>query len=84
MFTFSDGELPLAIGAVKEAGIKFDDWFTFNNSAIWQCTDDVRTLTFANLGKDSYLRFGQKLMDLNRVAISTKLSREVIKARTSI
>lgn len=54
MFTFSDGKEPLAKAAVKEAGLQVDNFFLFNNSAIWEKTDNRTTLDFFNLGYRSY------------------------------
>jgi len=39
LFTFCDGKEPLGTEAVKEVGIKFEKWFKFNNSAIWESSD---------------------------------------------
>ena len=49
MFTFSDGSTPLAIQAVKENGIKFLNWFKFNNEAVWSCNNNDLMRNYARL-----------------------------------
>ena len=46
MFTFADGAVPQALEAVKIAGIDINERFNFNNSAIYQNSDNEMTNSF--------------------------------------
>ena len=65
MFTFSDGDLPNAIEAVKAAKIKINkEHFRFNNSAIWAREDGlVNCRTFFDLGMESFSKFSSFVKD---------------------
>ena len=59
MFTFSDGNKPGALTAVKGSGIKINDQsFKFNNSAMWVKPDAMENnLYFFDLGMINYSDF---------------------------
>ena len=85
MCTFSDGDQPLAVEAIRSAGFKIDKFLKFNNSAIFQnCKKNQNTKTYFNLGYESYKDFINYIIIQKKSPISMKLTQNVIKNRELI
>ena len=83
MCTFSDGQKPLAIGTL-EGKIHYEEYFCFNNSALYTPTDFANSNTkfFWKLGMDNVKRFFDIILKKNLPPLSLKLSKEVMFKRS--
>jgi len=74
MLTFSDGKKPMAPDALEDAGLVFDQYCTFNNSAIWESADEKIVRQFWNFGFENFMEFGKKIQQVGGEAVSTSLT----------
>lgn len=83
MCTFSDGQKPLAIGTL-EGKIHYEEYFCFNNSALYTPTDFANSNTkfFWKLGMENVKRFFDIILKKNLPPLSLKLSKEVMFKRS--
>ena len=89
LFTFADGQKPKALDAVKAAGMPFEKYFKFNNSALFEGKksdgdpegDDFNKM-FWRMGMDS---FANLMLELDRLdPLSLTLTKEVLKERSQL
>ena len=72
MCTFSDGSVPRAIGAIREAGFKINKFCTFNNSAIFENADETNVRNFFTLCFKSFTDFEKFIRDKRGQSVSLK------------
>jgi hypothetical protein len=79
MCTFADGGIPSAVNVLKDV-IYFNDYFCFNNSALYIPSDKGTTNTkfFWKLGMSSVKRFFDTILEKNLLPLSLSLSKEVM------
>ena len=82
MATFADSVKPPVIKAVEAAKIPHTEFFPFNNSALYEGSENQFTKMFWDMG---YLSFDKFLSYLHQVtAISLHLTREVLREREQL
>ena len=84
MITFADGKKPPALDAVQAAGVPYQAFFKFNNSALFasKSADDEFDRMFWKMGTKSFDEFFKQFS--NAQAQSLQLSREVIQERETL
>ena len=85
MATFADSSEPPVIGAIKEADIPHEDFFPFDNSALYQTSGlghNKFTEIYWEKGYMSFVAFFKHLQIAN--ACSLQLSREVLEERQQL
>ena len=85
MYTFSDGNEPSAIAAVKAAGIQISEGFKFNNSAIFMHpeakVDSMNISEFFNRNMDNHAKFINYIKEKDQMPLSLNLTRGVLEHR---
>ena len=82
MTTFCDGKRPLVIEAAKAAGVPFQAFFKFNNSALYTDGSDAFDQMFWDLGMSSFQKFFSAFEKVQPISLS--LTREVLKERQQL
>ena len=82
MTTFCDGKRPLVIEAAKAAGVPFQAFFKFNNSALYTDGYDDFDQMFWDLGMNSFQQFFSAFEKVEPKSLS--LTREVLKERQQL
>ena len=82
MTTFCDGRRPLVIEAAKAAGVPFQAFFKFNNSALYTDGSDAFDQMFWDLGMSSFQQFFSAFEKVQPISLS--LTREVLKERQQL
>ena len=82
MCTFSDGQKPLAIGAL-EGKLHYEQYFCFNNSALYTPPELTTSQTkfFWKLGMDNVKKFFDIILEKNYPPLSLKLTKQVMSKR---
>ena len=82
MCTFSDGQKPLAIGAL-EGKLHYEQYFCFNNSALYTPPELTTSQTkfFWKLGMDNVRKFFDIILEKNYPPLSLKLIKQVMSKR---
>lgn len=84
MYTFSDGKKPNAEAAIAKAGIHINRGFKFNNSAIFESTDDTSTRFFFSLCSMNFKEFNTFISQSQKPPISLSLTQNVLDQRKVI
>ena len=83
MITFSDGKSPPVLDAIREAKVCYQDYFKFNNSALFAKNTNARKgnfdKSFWEMGCESFENFFEKFVTSE--SVSLQLTNEVLKER---
>ena len=84
MVTFADGKQPPVLDAVRAAGVPFNTYFKFNNSALFACkqADDEIDKIFWKMGKESFEDFFNCFSKAKTQSL--QVSREVLQEREQL
>ena len=79
MFTFADGQEPMAISSVDEASLPYQNYYLFNNGGLYDTNVSVVSEAFWNMGVESFSNF---LKDVAKTEPKTIfLTKDVLKFR---
>ncbi|CAG0888385.1 unnamed protein product [Darwinula stevensoni] len=82
LISFADGQEPTAIVVVNNAKLNYQDYHTFNNSALFASNTDIMQKMFWEIGIRSNDDFLKSLADMTPVGLA--LTKEVLAERRSL
>ena len=79
MFTFADGQKPLAMSAIQEVSLPYRNYYLFNNGSLYETNMNVVSNAFWEIGVESFCKFLKDVAETDPKTIC--LTKEVLKFR---